>query len=152
MEEKHSSALTTMNIITTIFLGLFTLYVAFNVFSDGYQFGPSIVWIIVSDALRSGMLEVNGEGAALSAILCFFPLGIWCLVPLLLSLIAYGRKKPSAQKSTIMWASMLLGVVTLIIIGLFAISHFCVPETLTGSSPVCRLPLRPGVVVPTPSP
>ncbi len=142
MQEKHSSTLKVMNIITAVGLVLFTLFVVLWF----YDTSPSIVW----DGLRSGILEINGQEAALPAIFCFFPLGIWCLIPLVLSLIAYGRKKPSAKKSTILWASILLGGITVMIIGLFAVQALCVPETLSGNNDECRLPVRPGVVVPTP--
>jgi hypothetical protein len=142
-----------LNIITAVCLVLFAFYAAMNIFSDGYHFSPSLSSEIVSDGLQSGIMYINGGAAGLSAILCFFPLSVWGFIALVLSLIGYWRKKPHAKKSPIVWAIILLGVTICMMVGLMGFDSLpCVRQTLTGSSDVCAMPIRSGVVAPTPYP
>lgn len=142
-----------LNIITAVCLVLFTFYAIMNIFSDGYNFNPSLSSEIVSDGLQSGIMYINGGAAGLSAILCFFPLSIWGFIALVLSFIVYWRKKPHAKKSPIVWAIILLGVTICMMVGLMGFDGLpCARQTLTGSSDVCAMPIRPGIVAPTPYP
>lgn len=137
-----------MNSITLVCLVLFTLYAFMNIFSDGYNFSLSMAWKIASDGLHSGILAINAGTAGFSAVLCFFPLGIWGCIALKLSL-----KNPSAEKSLIVWTSVLLGVTAFLILSLMVFNSLpCIDQSPDGSSSVCAMPIRPGVPVPTPWP
>lgn len=140
-----------MNIVATVGLVVFTVFAFFVIFSYLFEISPSHTWQIISDGLKSGLLELNDAAVALTTVFCFFPLGLWCLAALVLSFIAYLRKKGYVNKSVILWTSILLIVVVLIVVGLFVADSNCVPDTLVGSSTACNLPIRPGIVAPTPS-
>jgi hypothetical protein len=139
-----------LNIITLVGIVFVIYYTAINILSDGYEFSPANALSILSDGLQSGMLYINGEAPGMSTILCFFPLCFWCVIVLVAFLL---MKKPYRKKSLIMWASILLVVSLSLTTGLWIFASLpCSLETLTGSSPVCAMPIRPGVPLPTPGP
>ncbi|GHO63947.1 hypothetical protein KSC_028390 [Ktedonobacter sp. SOSP1-52] len=140
---KRSSAI---NSITAICLTLFTLWAVLSILSDGYQFGPSVQWEIVSDALKFGVLQLNQEAIGLSVV-GYFLVGLWSLISLVLSLAAY-RRNTLDEKKPLIWALVLFGVIILVIGCLLAANTTCVPRFPGGSSPVCALPLRPGASLP----
>ncbi|EFH82497.1 hypothetical protein [Ktedonobacter racemifer] len=139
-----------LNIITLVGIVFVIYYTAINILSDGYEFSPANALSILSDGLQSGMLYINGEAPGMSAILCFFPLCFWCFIVLVAFLL---MKKPYRKKSLIIWASILLVVCLSLTTGLWIFASLpCSLETLTGSSPVCAMPIRPGVPLPPPGP
>lgn len=137
------------NIITAVCLGLSLPLMAWLVLSTGYEEGPSIMWGLVSDALKSGVLYIN-DGTLFFTLLLYFPLGIWSFVSFMLSLLNYRWGKPQAKKSTILWAGILLGVIILLMAFFFVITGpVCVEQNWNGNGS-CGLPIHPGVVVPKP--
>lgn len=153
MQEKSSSRLydtSLMNILIAIGLVLFTGFVVLDLSSDGYTFGLAMMWQVVSDGIKSGILYINPDPLPL---LGYLALSLCSFVSLILSLVAYRRRRTDTKKVPIVWASF-LWIVSLLLIGcfLFIIGPSCVPMTLYGSSPVCGLPVHPGVTVPTPVP
>jgi hypothetical protein len=137
-----------LNIITAVFLGFFILFTAIDVLSTSYYTSLSTASENVSNAFKTGILYVDGEGAVLFAFIIFFPLGVWGFVAFMLSLADYRRNKSRVKKLPVVWAGILFGVIILVIAGSFylALGLSCIDEYH------CALPIRPGVMVPTPGP
>jgi hypothetical protein len=118
---------------------------------------PAIAWEILSQGYKTGLLYIDSFGMFMGAAFLFGPpLGIWCCAVFAVALGHYRRKKPAAKKAFV-WASILFGLTlgTILCICLASLSiPGCVPVAINPyheTDPRCRLPIRPGVVAPSPT-
>ena len=157
----RSSKVSRRNFITAVCLSLLIFFTIQGIFDTGYEnhmeVSPSIAWGIISSGLTSGILYFDPEGALFLAAFFFFPLGIWSFIALRRTLVEYRRREGSTNKASVVWAVILFGVNILLFACLLYVplSHACVPVSAASAyetDPRCRLPLRPGIVIPAPLP
>jgi hypothetical protein len=108
------------------------------------------VLTIPFDVVGSGMIELDDRGyvdlLAYLSILGICALGAFAAVvgaPLI--------AKSSGSKRNVLLSGVQLGMIIVLLVGLVRFQATCVMED-NGSDATCGLPIRPGVVVPTPTP
>jgi cytochrome bd-type quinol oxidase subunit 2 len=142
-----------MNWTTVVFLVVFVLLLPFCALSTGYEEGPAVMGRIITEAQQTGILWVNGGAVLLVTTILLFPLSLLSLVLFGKALVGYQQKKRPEKKTPVVWAGILCGV-TIFLLGssLYLFGFACVDDGSFNGNGSCGLPVRPGVVVPTPVP
>jgi hypothetical protein len=132
--KRQKEHLALVNVITAAGLCLFLAYQVFA----------------LTLALFSGIMELD-ESDFWVLLVILSLLGIWSLSAFVWQMILVAEGRRRSTESNVLWAGIQLGIIIVVVIGLFAFEGSCVSET-NGTSARCGLPMRPGVTVPTPTP